>query len=128
MLFEFLTLGFGALKQKLNNDKNYAEGKRILEEREKKPVWQQARENPLSITINGKNYTFLTPHEITINEKFWESGLPLDDFLLKFYEDNHKCFLTGFIRMIDKDGNEKVVDSLYVSDLYHNSLNKKEKK
>ena len=110
MLFEFLTLGFGALKEKIKNDNHYANGKRILEEQSKQTVWQQAREHPLSITIN---------------EKFWESGLPLDDFLIKFYEDNHKCFLTGFIRMIDKKGNEKVVDSLYVSDLYYNSLKKK---
>lgn len=127
MLFEFLTLGFGALKQKLNNDKNYADGKRILEERAKKSVWQQARENCATAEINGKTFMFLTPHEITLNEKFWESELPLDDFLLKFYKDNHKCFLTGFMRMIDKEGNEKVVDSLYVSDLYYNSLKKKEK-
>ena len=125
MLFEFLTLGFGALKEKIKNDNHYANGKRILEEQSKQTVWQQAREHPLSITINGKNFTFLTPHEISINEKFWESGLPLDDFLIKFYEDNHKCFLTGFIRMIDKKGNEKVVDSLYVSDLYYKSLKKK---
>lgn len=127
MLFEFLTLGFGALKQKLNNDKNYADGKRILEERAKKSVWQQARENNAMVEINGKTFMFLTPHEITLNEKFWESGLPLDDFLLKFYKENNKCFLNGFIRMIDKDGNEKMVSSLYVSDLYYNSLKKKEK-
>ena len=128
MLFDFLTLGLGALSRKIKNDKNYAEGKRILEERAKKPIWQQARENNSMIEINGKTFMFLTPHEIYINEKFWDSGLPLDDFLLKFYKENNKVFFNEFVRLIDKDGNEKMISSLYVSDLYYNSLNKKEKK
>ena len=29
MLFDFLTLGLGALSRKIKDDKNYAEGKRI---------------------------------------------------------------------------------------------------
>lgn len=128
MLFDFLTLGLGALSRKFKYDKNYAEGKRILEERAKKPIWQQARENNSMIEINGKTFMFLTPHEIYINEKFWDSELPLDDFLLKFYKENNKVFFNEFVRLIDKDGNEKMISSLYVSDLYYNSLKKKEKK
>lgn len=128
MLFDFLTLGLGALSRKIKNDKNYAEGKRILEERAKKPIWQQARENNSMIEINGKTFMFLTPHEIYINEKFWDSELPLDDFLLKFYKENNKVFFNEFVRLIDKEGNEKMISSLYVSDLYYNSLKKKEKK
>ena len=78
--------------------------------------------------INGKTFMFLTPHEIYINEKFWDSGLSLDDFLLKFYKENNKVFFKEFVRLIDKEGNEKQISSLYVSDLYYNSLKKKEKK
>ena len=128
MLFDFLTLGLGALSRKIKNDKNYAEGKRILEERAKKPIWQPARENNSMIEINGKTFMFLTPHEIYIKEKFCDSGLPLDDFLLKFYKENNKVFFNEFVRLIDKEGNEKMISSLYVSDLYYNSLKKKEKK
>ena len=125
MLFEFLTLGFGALSRKIKDDKHYAEGKRILEERAKKPIWQQARENNSTIEINGNTFMFLTQHEIYINEKFWDSGLPLDDFLLKFYKENNKVFFKEFVRLIDKEGNEKQISNLYVSDLYYSSLKKK---
>ena len=127
MLFEFLTLGFGALSRKIKDDKHYAEGKLILEERAKKPVWQQARENNSMIEINGKTFMILTPHDLYINEKFWDSELPLDDFLLKFYIENNKVFFKEFVRLIDKEGNEKQISSLYVSDLYDKAQKEKKK-
>ena len=62
---------------------------------------------------------FLTPHEIFINEKYWDSGLELDDFLIKFYKDNRMVFFKEPVRLIDKAGKEHRISSLYVSDLYY---------
>lgn len=119
MIFDFIILGIGALSRKIKDDNMQAEGKRILEQRAKKPIWQQAKENNSMITINGHTHMFLTPHEIYINEKFWDSGMEMDEFLVKFYLENNKTFFKEFIRLIDKSGVEHTISSLYVSDLYY---------
>ena len=113
MIFDFIILGIGALSRKIKDDNmlmhfNFA----VF-------IWQQAKENNSMITINGHTHMFLTPHEIYINEKFWDSGMEMDDFLVKFYLENNKTFFKEFIRLIDKSGVEHTISSLYVSDLYY---------
>ena len=119
MLFDLLVLGVGALSRKIKDDNIRAEGYRRLKEREAKPVWEQAKEYPLYITINGVEHSSITPHEIYLNKRYWISGLSLDDFCVQFYIDHDKHWVSSSPRMFEKDGTYKEVDSFDVLMLYH---------
>lgn len=119
MIFDFIVLGIGVLSRRIKDCNMIDEGNKILKERKTKSIWQQAKENNSMVTINNNTYMFLTPHEIYINEKYWDSGLNLNDFLIKFYKDNRMAFFKEPVRLIDKSGKEHRISSLYVSDIYY---------
>lgn len=117
MFLDFLILGIGALGRAVKDEQNRIIGENILEQRAKKNIWQQAKESGSMVTINGHTHMFLTPREIFMNEKFWNSELSLEDFLVKFYIEN-KGFPVGFMRLIDRNGIAHQISSIFVSDLY----------
>ena len=123
MLFEILTLGIGALGRAIKKENHRQEGERILKERAKKPIWEQAKET-CSVTIAGKEYYFLTNHEIILNDEYWKSGLPMEEFLVKFYISKNKWFFPGFLRLIDKDGTEHMISGSDVSKMYYRKYDK----
>ena len=119
MLFDLLVLGIGALSRKIKDDNIRAEGYKHLKEREAKPVWEQAKEFSAMITINGIDHSFITPHEIYLNERYWNSGLSLDDFCVQFYIDHNEHWVSSIPRMFEKDGTYQMISEFDVVMLYH---------
>lgn len=119
MIFDMLVLGIGAIGRKIKDDNIKAEGKRVLKERESKSLWEQAKDSSAMITINGINHNFITPHEIYLNEKYWDSGMSLHDFCVKFYIDNNKCWVSSVPRLFEKDGTYQTVFSFNVVEWYN---------
>ena len=119
MLFDFLVLGIGALGRKIKDDNIRAGGYKKLKERELKSIWEQAKDFSAAITINGIEHRFITPHEIYLNERYWNSGKSLNDFCVEFYIDHDKHWVNSFPRMFEKDGTYKIIGSFDVLMLYH---------
>ena len=118
MLFDLLVLGIGALSRKIKDDKIRTEGIRAIKEREAKPIWEQAKDFSTGITINGIDHSFITPHEIYLNERYWNSGMSLKDFCVKFYIDHNKHWVSSIPRMFEKDGTYQMVFSFEVMEWY----------
>lgn len=119
MLFDLLILSIGALSRKIKDDNIRAEGYRVLKERESKSVWEQAKEFSAGITINGIDHSFITPHEIYLNERYWQSGMPLKDFCVKFYIDHNEHWVSSVPRIFEKDGTYQMIFSFDVMEWYY---------
>lgn len=126
MIFELLTLGISALSRGIKSANNYAEGMRILKEREKMSVWDRAREEHGHVVINGHEHFFLTPMDITMSEKFWDLGLSLEDFYIKCCLDNMAKYNINFPHfsalwqcVIDKNGIKHLIHGFEILELYY---------
>jgi len=123
MLFDILTLGISALCRSVKNENNRQKGEAILRERAKKPIWEQAKETHM-VSINGKEYYFITIHEIILNEEYWNSGLSMEDFLVKFYISKGKWFFPEPLRLFDKDGTVHHISGYDVLVMYYKKYDK----
>lgn len=124
MLLGLLSLGACLLANAAKNCCNYAEGMRILEEQEKKSVWERARETK-RLEINGEVYHNPVGKNLDLSEQYWNSGLERNEFVALHYLKFGRDGFARVPRIYERDGSCEWITGFDIEAITEEYLRKK---